>query len=104
MVGALRALREAGYECFFGFVLPENRPAFGPPAKAGLQKLGSTGWIGLGPARVYFVFAGSRIRFHPRFKLPGRPVDVDLGRPWHREDPPQDARRDRSHLFHHHER
>jgi hypothetical protein len=94
MVGALRALKEAGYESFFGFVLPENHRAFGPSAKAGLDRLGSAGWIGLGPARLYFVaFKGSRVRFHPRFKLPGRPVDIDLDRPCHRNgNPSQRAR------------
>jgi GNAT superfamily N-acetyltransferase len=85
MVEALRALHADGYECFFGFVLPENRRAFGPPAKAGLDRLGSAGWFGLGPLRLYFVaFAGSRARIHARFKRPGRPVEVDLGRPCHR--------------------
>ena len=85
MVGALQALREAGYECSFGVVLPENPKAFGPPAKAGLDKLGSIGWVGLGPARLYFVaFSDGSLRFHPRFKRPRRLVDVDLGRPCHR--------------------
>jgi GNAT superfamily N-acetyltransferase len=85
MVGALRALREAGYECSFGFILPENRRAFGPPAKAGHDTLGSIGWIGLGPARLYFVaLAGGGLRLHPRFKRPGRLVDIELERPCHR--------------------
>lgn len=85
MVGALEALREAGYECSFGFVLPENRKAFGPPAKGGLDRLGSIGWIGLGPARLYFVaFSDGSRKFHPRFKRRRRLVDVDLGRPCHR--------------------
>jgi GNAT superfamily N-acetyltransferase len=85
MVGALRALRDAGYECSFGFILPENRKAFGPPAKAGHDTLGSIGWIGLGPARLYFVaFTGGSLKLHPRLKRPRRPVDVDLGRPCHR--------------------
>jgi GNAT superfamily N-acetyltransferase len=85
MVGALQALRDAGYECSFGFVLPENRAAFGPPAKAGHNTLGSIGWIGLGPARTYFVaFKGGRLKLHPRLKPPRRPVDIELGRPCHR--------------------
>jgi GNAT superfamily N-acetyltransferase len=90
MVGALQALREAGYECSFGFVLPENRRGFGPPAKAGLDRLGSIGWVGLGPARVYFVaLAGGGLTLHPRLKRPRKLVDIELGRPCHSAPPAQ---------------
>lgn len=85
MVGALRALREDGYEAFFGYVLPENRRAFRTAVKASLDRLGSIGWIGLGPFRLYFVvLSDRRSRIHPRFKRLRRPVSFELGRPYPR--------------------
>ena len=85
MVGALSALREAGYEAFFGYVLPENRRAFRTAVKASLDRLGSIGWIGVGPFRLYFVrLSDGRSRIHPRFKRRRRPVSFELGRPYPR--------------------
>jgi hypothetical protein len=82
MVGALQALRASGYEAFFGFVLPENRRAFRTAVKADLDRLGSIGWIGLGPLRLYFVALDARRSIHPRLKRRSRPVEIELGRPY----------------------
>jgi hypothetical protein len=78
-VTALRLLREEGFERAVGFVLPEARSSLGPVAKAGLERLGSLGWFGLGPFRIYFFQrAGKRTRFMPRFRRGRKPVELDI--------------------------
>ena len=81
-VTALQLLREEGFERAVGFVLPEARSSHGPVAKAGLERVGSLGWFGIGPFRIYFFRrSGAKIRFMPRLRRAGKPValDIDLG-------------------------
>jgi hypothetical protein len=52
---AFLRLREAGYRSVLGYVLPENRSALGPPAKLGFRRIGSAGFLRLGPLRVDFI-------------------------------------------------
>ena len=78
-VTAMRLLREEGYERALGYVLPENRRGFGPTAKANVNPIGSVGWFGIGPFRIYFFKkTGSDTRFLPRFRRGRKPVVLDL--------------------------
>jgi hypothetical protein len=52
---AFLKLRDAGYRSVLGYVLPENRSGFGPPAKLGFRKIGSAGFVRLGPVRLDFI-------------------------------------------------
>lgn len=81
-VTALKLLREEGFERAVGFVLPESRSSLGPVDKAGLERVGSLGWFGLGPFRIYFYRRpGTKTRLMPRFRRGRAPValDIDLG-------------------------
>jgi GNAT superfamily N-acetyltransferase len=79
MVSAMQLLRDEGYERGLGYVLPQNRRGFGPPTKAGLDRIGSVGWFGLGPLRIYFFKrTEARTRFMPRFLRGRSPVELDL--------------------------
>jgi hypothetical protein len=79
MVSAMHMLRGEGYERGLGYVLPQNRRGFGPPTKAGLDRVGSVGWFGLGPLRIYFFKrTGERTRLMPRFLRSRSPVELDL--------------------------
>jgi GNAT superfamily N-acetyltransferase len=76
---AMQQLRDEGYERGVGYVLPQNRRGFGPPAKAGVARIGSIGWFGVGPARIYFFKRnGERTRFLPRFLRGRKPAELDL--------------------------
>jgi hypothetical protein len=78
-VTALRLLREEGFVRAVGFVLPEARSSLGPVTKAGLERVGSLGWVGLGPLRIYFFRrAGTKTRFMPRLRRGGKPVELDI--------------------------
>jgi hypothetical protein len=78
-VTALRLLREEGFERAVGFVLPESRSSLGPVHKAGLERVGSLGWFGLGPFRIYFYKrADSGTRFMPRRRRGRKPVVLDI--------------------------
>ena len=78
-VTALELLREEGFERAVGFLLPEVRSSHGPVAKAGLQRVGSLGWFGIGSFRVYFFKrAGEKTRFMPRRRRGGKPVELDV--------------------------
>jgi hypothetical protein len=78
-VTALNLLRDEGFERAVGFVLPEMRSSMGPVAKAGLERVGSLGWFGIGPFRIYFFRrGGERTRFMPRFRRGRKPVELDI--------------------------
>lgn len=78
-VTALKMLREEGFKRGVGFILPESRSSFGPIAKAGFERLGSLGWFGLGPFRIYFFRRiGAKTRFMPRLRRGRKPVALDL--------------------------
>jgi hypothetical protein len=47
--------------------------------KAGLERVGSLGWFGLGSFRIYFFRrAGTKTRFMPRHRRGGKPVELDI--------------------------
>jgi GNAT superfamily N-acetyltransferase len=78
-VSALELLREEGFERAVGFLLPEARSSHGPVVKAGLERVGSLGWFGIGPFRIYFFRrAGEKTRFMPRRRRGGKPVELDI--------------------------
>ena len=78
-VTALKLLRDEGFERAVGFVLPEARSSLGPIAKAGLERVGSLGWFGLGSFRIYFFRrAGEKTHLMPRRRRGGRPVELDV--------------------------
>ncbi len=78
-VTALRLLRDEGFERAVGFVLPESRSSIGPVDKAGLERLGSLGWFGLGQFRLYFFKPRhGKMRLMPRRRRGRKPVDLDL--------------------------
>jgi GNAT superfamily N-acetyltransferase len=65
-------LRDAGYRLGIGHLVPENRPAHGPPARAGYRVLGTAGYVRIGPWRRDFVrSAGGRRRWASK-----RPIGV----------------------------
>jgi hypothetical protein len=62
-------LRDAGYRRSIGSVSPRNRPALGPPEKAGYRMIGIAGFVRLGPLRRDFVQrAGGQRRWVRRDK------------------------------------
>ena len=78
-VSALELLREEGFERAVGFLLPEARSSHGPVVKAGLERVGSLGWFGIGSFRIYFFRrAGQKTRFMPRRRHGGKPVELDV--------------------------
>jgi hypothetical protein len=78
-VSALELLREEGFERAVGFLLPEARSSHGPVVKAGLERVGSLGWFGIGPYRIYFFRrADEKTRFMPRRRRRGKPVQLDV--------------------------
>jgi hypothetical protein len=78
-VTALRLLRDEGFERAVGFVLPESRSSIGPVDKAGFERLGSLGWLGLWQFRVYFYKPiGGKVGLMPRRRRGRKPVDLDL--------------------------
>lgn len=78
-VTALEMLRDEGFKRGVGFILPESRSSFGPIAKAGFERVGSLGWFGLGPLRIYFFRRiGGKTRFMPRLRLGRKTVELDL--------------------------
>jgi hypothetical protein len=79
MSSAMKLLKAEGYERGLGYVLPQNRRAFGPPTKSGVTRIGSLGWFGIGPLRVYFFKRdGARRRYFPRFLRNGCPARLEL--------------------------
>ena len=78
-VSALDLLREEGFERAVGFLLPEARSSHGPVVKAGLERVGSLGWFGIGSLRIYFFQrSGEKTRFMPRRRRGGKPVQLDV--------------------------
>jgi len=72
-VWTARYLRDAGYRYAIGHTAPENRPAHGPPERAGYRPLGIAGYVRVGPWRRDFVQPlGSRRRWARR----NEPIDV----------------------------
>ncbi len=78
-VVGMRMLREEGFERAIGYVVPENRGGFASIGKAGLDRIGSAGWFGVGPLRIYFhKRPGAKTRYLPRFRRGRKPVELDL--------------------------
>ncbi len=79
-VWTARYLRDQGYERVIGHLRPENRPGFGPPARAGYSEIGSAGYVRLWPLRWDFVRPVGRRR---RWSRREEPIDLaaDLGLP-----------------------
>jgi hypothetical protein len=77
-VTALKLLREEGFERAVGFILPEARSSHGPVVKAGLERVGSLGWFGVGPFRIYFFRRDGKTRLMPRRRRNGKPVELDI--------------------------
>lgn len=46
--------RERGYRRFVAILMPENKPAFGPIEKIGYRRIGTLGYVKLGPWRRLF--------------------------------------------------
>jgi hypothetical protein len=55
----VRYFRERGYRRFVAILMPENKPAFRPAEKIGYHRIGTIGWVKLGPGRRLFC------RVHP---------------------------------------
>ncbi len=77
-VTALELLREEGFERAVGFLLPEARSSHGPIVKAGLERVGSLGWFGIGRFRIYFFKRDGKTRYMPRRRRGGKPVELDI--------------------------
>jgi GNAT superfamily N-acetyltransferase len=79
MATAMQQLHEEGYERALGYVLPRNRRGFGPTTKSGVDPVGSLGWFGIGPLRIYFFTkTGAKTRFMPRFRRGAKPVSLEI--------------------------
>ena len=74
-----RYLRDAGYRYAIGHTARENRPAQGPPEKAGYRALGTAGYVRLGPWRRDFVHVAGRRR---RWMRQDEPIDMTQDFSW----------------------
>jgi hypothetical protein len=58
----LREFQIAGYRRLLTVIVPENKTAFRPPAKAGFRFIGRMGYIQIGPWRHLFCRMNSGLR------------------------------------------